>query len=73
VRRPQLFDYPLAEDALLVMHSDGLQTRWDLERYPGLQNRHCTLIAAVLFRDYSRNRDDVTVVVAGLTGRSPDR
>ena len=73
MRRPQLFDYPLAEDALLVMHSDGLQTRWDLERYPGLQNRHCALIAAVLFRDYSRNRDDVTVVVAGLKGRSPDR
>ena len=72
-RRPQLFDYPIEEDPLLILHSDGLQARWDLERYPGLQNRHCALIAAVLFRDYSRGRDDVTVVVAGLTGRSRDR
>jgi anti-sigma regulatory factor (Ser/Thr protein kinase) len=72
-RRPQLFEYPLEEDPLLILHSDGLQARWDLERYPGLRNRDCALVAAVLFRDYSRGRDDVTVVVAGLGRSSPDR
>ncbi len=45
------------------MHSDGLQTRWNLSTYPGLSRKHPTLIAAVLYRDYSRKRDDVTVVV----------
>jgi hypothetical protein len=35
-----------------------------LNAYPGLQLRSPSLIAAVLYRDFSRRRDDVTVVVA---------
>ena len=46
------------------MHSDGLTTHWTLERLPGLAARHPSLIAGVLYRDFKRGRDDVTVVVA---------
>jgi hypothetical protein len=49
---------------LLILHSDGLATRWDLSKYPGLTHRHPTLIAAALYRDFARGRDDVTVFVA---------
>jgi hypothetical protein len=66
IRKIQEFTYPLPKEALLVMHSDGLATRWSLDRYPGLANRHPSLIAGVLYRDYRRIRDDVTVVVARL-------
>ena len=45
------------------MHSDGLQTSWDLDRYPGIHRRDPALIAALLYRDFERGRDDVTVVV----------
>ena len=45
------------------MHSDGLGTRWDLAKYPGLAARHTALIAGVLYRDFQRGRDDATVVV----------
>lgn len=62
--RIQEFRYPLPADAVLVMYSDGLSTHWDLNAYPGLRNRSPTLIAGVLYRDFSRRRDDVTVVVA---------
>jgi len=58
------FTYAWSDDAVLVMHSDGLSGRWDLERYPGLIGRHPSLVAGVLFRDYHRDRDDVTVVAA---------
>ena len=64
VRKIQEFTYPWPEGALLVIHSDGLATRWSLDRYPGLARRHPSLIAGVLYRDYSRRRDDVTVVAA---------
>jgi anti-sigma regulatory factor (Ser/Thr protein kinase) len=60
------FSYPWAEDAVLVMHSDGLGSRWQMDRYPGLPRRHPTLIAGVLYRDWTRGRDDVTVVAARL-------
>jgi len=52
-----------SRQALLVMHSDGIGTNWDMARYPGLAARDPSLIAGVLYRDYSRGRDDTTVVV----------
>lgn len=58
------FTYPWDSGALLVMHSDGLATHWKLDAYPGLRERHPSVVAAVLYRDFSRQRDDVTVVVA---------
>jgi anti-sigma regulatory factor (Ser/Thr protein kinase) len=61
--RFQDFNYDWAPGALLVMHSDGLQTKWKLDAYPGLQMRHPSIIAAILYRDFRRSRDDVSVVV----------
>jgi anti-sigma regulatory factor (Ser/Thr protein kinase) len=50
-------------DALLVLHSDGLQSRWDLSPYPGLLSRHPAVIGGALLRDFRRQRDDASVVV----------
>lgn len=63
LRRVQDFDYPCPSGALLVMHSDGLSAKWQLSDYSGLSGRHPALIAAVLYRDFRRSRDDATVVV----------
>jgi anti-sigma regulatory factor (Ser/Thr protein kinase) len=63
VRHIREYSYPWPPHALLVMHSDGLGSQWSLDRYPGLQNRHPALIAGVLYRDFNRGRDDVTVLV----------
>jgi anti-sigma regulatory factor (Ser/Thr protein kinase) len=62
--RLQEFTFPWNADSVLVMHSDGLASRWDLERYPGIWHKPPSVIAAVLHRDFSRDRDDVTVLVA---------
>jgi serine phosphatase RsbU (regulator of sigma subunit) len=64
VRKIQEFTYPWSPETLLIMHSDGLKTQWRLERYPGLIYKHPSLIAGVLYRDFNRGRDDVTVLVA---------
>jgi len=62
--RVQAFDYDWPDRALLVLHSDGLRTRWNLRDYPGLHARHPALVAAALYRDFRRPNDDVTVLVA---------
>lgn len=49
---------------ILIMHSDGLNTRWDLNQYPGIYSRHPSIIAAILYRDFNRRNDDITIVVA---------
>ncbi len=59
----QEFTYPWAPDCSVVLHSDGIMTRWRLDAYPGLLSRHPALVAGVLHRDFLRGRDDATVLV----------
>ena len=63
MRKIQEFSYDWPSDALLVMHSDGVSARWDLSRYAGLSNRDPSVVAGVLYRDFSRGRDDALIVV----------
>lgn len=65
-RKAVNFDYAEAGGQLLVMHSDGLQSRWRLGDYPGLWQRHPAVIATLLHRDFTRGNDDVTVLVISL-------
>jgi anti-sigma regulatory factor (Ser/Thr protein kinase) len=62
------FTYDFVADPLVIMHSDGLTTRWDLVAYPGLVARHPALIAGVLLRDHRRGRDDASVVAMRWSG-----
>jgi anti-sigma regulatory factor (Ser/Thr protein kinase) len=62
--RLQEHNYPVPPNSTIVLHTDGLGTHWNLASYPGLSSRHPSLIAGVLYRDFTRRRDDVTVVVA---------
>lgn len=48
---------------ILIVHSDGLKSRWDLSRYPNLSRHLPTTIAAVLYKDHSRQTDDTLVLV----------
>jgi serine phosphatase RsbU (regulator of sigma subunit) len=57
IPRLQEYHYPIPPGSVLVMYSDGLGTHWDLASYPGLRG------PAALYRDFSRKRDDVTVIV----------
>lgn len=64
VERLQEFTVPWNKNSILIMHSDGLTKRWDLQQYAGIWNQRASIIAALLHRDFNRNRDDVTVLVA---------
>ncbi|MFZ0609137.1 MAG: ATP-binding protein [Xanthobacteraceae bacterium] len=61
-RKIQAFDYPF-DHGLIILASDGLSTSWGLGKYPNIHAVHPTLIAAILYRDFSRRHDDATVLV----------
>jgi len=63
IRKPELASLELPDHALVVLHSDGIETRWTVDRIRPLLQRDPTLVAAVLLRDHTRHRDDATVVV----------
>jgi anti-sigma regulatory factor (Ser/Thr protein kinase) len=50
----------------LIMHSDGLRTRWNLSDLPGLLKYDPNIISAVLYKDNARHNDDMSVVVAKI-------
>jgi anti-sigma regulatory factor (Ser/Thr protein kinase) len=60
----RVWTYPWATGATLIMASDGVSASWDIESYPGLLQRTPQLIAGILMRDYARDADDATVLVA---------
>jgi anti-sigma regulatory factor (Ser/Thr protein kinase) len=62
-RRTQQFEYHREPNALLVMHSDGISARGDLRNRPDILACHPAIVAAALYRDYGRGRDDATVLV----------
>jgi anti-sigma regulatory factor (Ser/Thr protein kinase) len=66
IRKIREFSHSFESGALLVMYSDGLFMRWDMEDYPGLRQKHPSLIAGVLYRDHTRGTDDVTVLAVKL-------
>lgn len=63
IRRLQDSPYDWPEHALLILHSDGIATRWTLADTPGLLQCDPLVIAAWLLRGYTRVRDDASVVV----------
>ncbi|MES2741959.1 MAG: ATP-binding SpoIIE family protein phosphatase [Pseudomonadota bacterium] len=71
VRKVQEFTLACPPGALVILHSDGISTQWDLEAYPGLAEYSPAIIAAVLLRDFSRGRDDACVLVKRCDGVAP--
>ena len=66
-RSAQDIDYVWPAHALVILHSDGLATRWSLAETPGLLNCEPAVLAGWLLREHSRGRDDATVVVLRRT------
>ncbi len=60
--------YSLEGISSLVMFSDGLASKTSPTSYPGFSTRHPALLAGLLYRDFSRKRDDATVLVAPMDG-----
>jgi hypothetical protein len=46
------------------MCSDGIQTRWDLNRYPAILKYDSTVLAAAIYKDFTRGNDDASVLIA---------
>ena len=63
IRSIQEHRYALPPHALVVVHSDGILTRWDLKDTPELLSCDPTIVAAHLIRNKLRGRDDASVVV----------
>ncbi|HEX5707894.1 MAG TPA: hypothetical protein VFX96_11395, partial [Pyrinomonadaceae bacterium] len=53
-----------SEGTTFVLASDGVSAKWEIESYPGILARSPQLLAGLLIRDYGRDSDDATALVA---------
>jgi anti-sigma regulatory factor (Ser/Thr protein kinase) len=56
--------HPAEKNQHLIMCSDGLRTRWDLNKYPTIFKCDNFVLAAALYKDFSRGTDDASVLIA---------
>ena len=63
LRTPEETTTPWPPHAMLVVHTDGIESRWKAEALVPLLGREPALAAALLARDHCRGRDDATVAV----------
>ena len=57
------FDYEVPPGAAVILHSDGISSRWQAAALPGIAARDPLLIAAVLLAAAGVHRDDAGVLV----------
>ncbi|GAA3575149.1 anti-sigma regulatory factor [Nonomuraea rosea] len=61
------YAYVAPPHSMVVMHSDGLSSRWDITTFPGLTARSPAVMAATLLREAGTRRDDACVLVLKVT------
>ncbi|MFY9863785.1 MAG: ATP-binding protein [Trebonia sp.] len=57
------FEYPAPAGAAIILHSDGVSSRWEPGALPGLNARDPLVIAAALLAEAGTRRDDAGVLV----------
>ncbi|GAB4026372.1 anti-sigma regulatory factor [Spirosoma gilvum] len=57
---------PLEPGQLLIMCSDGIQSRWDANKYPLIHRYDLTVLAAAIYKDYTRQTDDASLFIGRM-------
>ena len=57
------FEYQVPPGAAVILHSDGISSRWEAAALPGIDARDPLLIAAVLLAAAGVHRDDAGILV----------
>lgn len=56
--------FPAECNQHLIMCSDGISTRWMLSKYPSILKYDNIVLAAALYKDFSRGNDDSSILIA---------
>lgn len=57
-------EIPWHKGNLLLIHSDGLTSRWNISQYERIHRHDLAILAACLYRDHKRGNDDTTIIIS---------
>lgn len=52
---------------MIIMHSDGISTRWDIQKYPGIMQHQPLMLCIAIYKDHNRGTDDATIIIGKMT------
>lgn len=60
-----LNDQDLSQEEMhqFIACSDGVRSRWDPARFPGIGSHHGMIIASAIFKEFARGTDDTSIIV----------
>lgn len=61
--QPATAEHPYTAATVLIMHSDGLRSRWDFKDFPWIGHESASIAAQRLLTALARDDDDATVLV----------
>jgi anti-sigma regulatory factor (Ser/Thr protein kinase) len=58
-------DQELSQDDFhqFIACSDGIRSRWDIGRFPGIGVHHGMIIASAIYKEFARGTDDTSIIV----------
>lgn len=59
-------EVPYEKGQCLIMCSDGLKSRWDIQKYPGIMRYDPAILTALLVKEFTRNTDDMAAVACKI-------
>lgn len=59
---------PWNNNNLLILHSDGLKSKWDVTKYKNLHRHDPSILAALLYKEFARGTDDILILVGRTRG-----
>ncbi|RAV98707.1 anti-sigma regulatory factor [Pseudochryseolinea flava] len=57
-------EYKLEKNQSLIMSSDGIKTRWDINKYPAVHRFDPFVLATSIYKDFTRGNDDSSILIA---------
>lgn len=57
---------PYERGQCIIMCSDGIKTRWDLQKHTNIFRYDPTIAAAAIYKDFSRKTDDTSVLITRI-------
>lgn len=58
---------PYKKHQIIVMHSDGLRTRWNLNDMTSILKQSSSILASSIYKENVRGNDDATILVGKIT------
>ena len=65
LRKFRVFSYPWIKGNTIIMTSDGISERYDVNKYPNFFKNHPIVIANTILKECGKAHDDATVLVGG--------